>query len=82
MAKVVQLETGSKRANRHTIEVLEQALADAKDGTIQECALALVYGAGYTGYRRSSTESISTMVGSVSILLHNLHRDADEAALD
>lgn len=76
---VVQLETGSKRANRHTIEVLEQALAEAKEGRIQECALALVYGAGYTGYRRSSTESISTMIGSVSILLNSLHRDAEQA---
>lgn len=80
MAEVVQLVTGSKRANRHTVEMLEQALAEARDGTIQECALALVYQAGYTGYRRSSTESISTMIGSVSILLHNLHRDADQAA--
>ena len=79
MAKVVQLETGSKRANRHTVEVLEQALAEAKEGHIQECAVALVYGAGYTGYRRSSTESISTLIGSVSILLHSLHQEAEQA---
>lgn len=80
MAEVVQLETGSKRANRHTVEMLEEALAEAKAGHIQECALALVYQAGYTGYRRSSTESISTLIGSASILLHNLHKDADQAA--
>lgn len=80
MAKVVVLETGSKRANRHTVEMLEEALAEAKEGAIQECALALVYEAGYTGYRRSSTESISTMIGSVSILLHNLHLEADAAS--
>ena len=43
MAEVVQLETGSKRANRHTVEMLEEALAEAKEGRIQECALALVY---------------------------------------
>lgn len=80
MAKVVQLETNSKRANRHTVEVLEQALAEAKEGHIQECALALVYEAGYTGYRRSSTTSISLMIGSVSIMLDSLHRDVERAA--
>lgn len=79
MAEVVQLETGSKRANRHTVEVLEQALAEAKEGRIQECAVALVYEAGYTGFRRSSSTSISTLIGSVSILLHSLHRDAEQA---
>lgn len=76
-AEVVSLETGNKRANRHTVELLELALSEAKAGKIQECALAVVYADRSTGYRRSSTEHISLLIGSTSIMLHNLHRDAE-----
>lgn len=77
MAEVVKLETRPQVTNRHTIEMLELALEEAKAGRIQEAALALVYADGCTGWRRSSTESISSMIGSVSILMHNLHLEAD-----
>lgn len=75
--KVVALETPSAAANRHTVEMLEEALAEAKAGRIRECALAIVYSDHSTGWRRSSTESISTMIGSASILLHKLYVETD-----
>ena len=75
--KIVTLETRPARTNRHTIDILREALNDAEAGTITECAVAVVYADKSTGYRRSSTESISTMVGSVSIMLHAIIDDSE-----
>lgn len=82
MAEVVTLETRAKAVNRQTVEVLEAALAQAKAGAIQEVAIAIVYEDHATGWRRSGSESISTMIGAASILLHNLHKKADEQAFE
>lgn len=81
MTNVVQLETSAKAANRTTVGVLEIALAEAKAGRIQEVALALVYDNLATGWRRSSSDNIATLIGSTSIMLHNLLLWADQSEL-
>jgi hypothetical protein len=77
MAEVVSLETRAQAVSRTTVEVLEEALEEARAGRIQEVALALVYRDLSTGWRRSGSDNIATLIGSASLLLHSLHMWAD-----
>jgi hypothetical protein len=79
MAEVVPLETRSMAVNRRTVEVLEEALQDAKAGRIQEVGLALVYADLSTGWRRGTSDNIATLIGASSILTHNLLLWADKS---
>jgi predicted lipid-binding transport protein (Tim44 family) len=76
---IVKLETRAQATNRTTVEVLEEALADARAGKIQEVALALVYRDLSTGWRRSGSDNIATLIGAASVLVHSLHLWADES---
>lgn len=77
-ANVTALKTLKAEVNEQTVDVLERALEEAKNGRIQEVALAVVYADGVTGWRRSGSLYISRLIGAAAVLLYQLNRTADE----
>lgn len=77
MTNIVQLEIPSAAANRHTVELLEEALEEARAGKIQEVAMAVVYSEGGSGWRHSSSPDLATLIGAAAILSHKLLLETD-----
>jgi len=67
-----------KVANQQSLDLAEELLERVKSGEVQEIAIAMVYTAGGTGYRRSGSDSIQKLIGAVAIMQHNLLLDTDE----
>lgn len=72
--KVVALK---KPVNQNCVERLEQMLADAKDGTLQDIAACGVLVDGSVMTAMSSTEEAVLRLAAVSRLLHRLHIHMD-----
>lgn len=72
--KVVQIE---KPVNQSCVERLEQMLADAKDGTLQDIAACGVLVDGSVMTAISTTEEAVLRLAAASRLLHRLHVNMD-----
>ena len=73
--KVVQIE---KPVNQSCVERLEQMLADAKDGTLQDVAACGVLVDGSVMTAISTTEEAVLRLAAASRLLHRLHVNMDD----